>query len=140
MASLFTATMDVSPLKKALADVKKEIRAELDRQLKESSDQIAANARANCTIPSIAATIRTEKDGDVYTVTAGQGLNDPEIAAYHEFGTGDFARATVSGLPGDWIEYAWTFKKENDGHLPASPYLYKAFYGEVTKYINQKNL
>lgn len=134
----FSSTLDTSPLKKAIAEVKKEAKAEMDKRLKESADNIAMNARAYCNIPSIASTIKSTKEGDSYSVSAGQGLSDPEIAAYHEFGTGDFARATVANLPSDWTAYAWTFKKDHDGHLPASPYLFKALSQEVANLINQK--
>lgn len=131
MASLFTAKMDVAPLKKALRDALKEAKKAVKDELKSSAERITQDARSRCTIPSIRATIRSQLDGQGFSVSAGQGLAIPDIAAYHEFGTGDFARATVANLPEDWKVYAWTFKKERDGRLPGKPYLYPAFYDEM---------
>lgn len=132
--------MDVSPLKKALSDLKKQAKKEVNKELKGSADRIVSQAKAAVGIPSIAATIRASKAGNGYQVTAGQGLSDPEIAAYHEFGTGDFARALVSTLPGDWQIYARTFYKNGMGRLPARPYLYPAFYNELRYYMELKTL
>ena len=114
MARLFNAKFDVKPLKSGIEALKKEQKKGLNNLLKDSANKIASEAKSRAKIPSIAATIRVEKGQNGYTVSAGNGLSDPHIAAYHEFGTGDFARATVSKLPPDWIAYAWTFKKQKD--------------------------
>jgi len=124
MASLFSCKFDTKSLKPALNSYLKKVEKAVNKELNTAAKDIASQAKANCTIPSIRATIQANKG----TVTAGQGLEDPEIAAYHEFGTGDFARSTVAGLPEDWIKYAAEFIKNGQGRLPASPYLYRAYW------------
>jgi len=132
MANLFKCTFDTKPLAPALSKYRKDIEKLVNKELSDAAKKIASNAKANCTIPSIAGTIKTVKEGKTQKVSVGQGLQDPEIAAYHEFGTGDFARSTVSGLPEDWVQYAATFIKNGQGRLPASPYLYRAYWSVST--------
>lgn len=72
------------------------------------------------------ASIRAEVEAGaaevVGRVTAGQGLEDPDIAAFIEFGTG--RRVNV---PPGLEDYAMQFYRNGKGMLPASPYLFPAF-------------
>lgn len=67
-----------------------------------------------------------------------------EMAAYIEFGTGLSAKEILSNYP-QWIkDIAWTFKKEKDGTLKGSPYLFNNYlrllpeYQERLKAITKK--
>lgn len=95
-------------------------------------------AQANCKVPSIAATIKViSGSANHYILSAGLGLQNPNIAAYLEFGTGNFAAAYVPGIPKDWQELAQTFYVNGLGRMPASPYLYPAFLAATSGTVNE---
>ena len=54
--------------------------------------------------------------------------SDDVLAAYIEFGTGPFAAAYLGGKPNEMTEEAIKFYVNGQGNLPASPYLFPAFY------------
>lgn len=116
-----------------------------DEILNLAAHNTETGAQANCKVPSIAATVKTEvSKANHYIVSAGKGLQNPNIAAYLEFGTGNFAAAYVPGIPKDWQELAQSFYVNGLGRMPASPYLYPAFLaatgsmiGEVEKMIER---
>lgn len=54
--------------------------------------------------------------------------SDNVLAAYYEFGTGEFARNYLSGKPTEMIEDAIQFFVNGRGTLPAQPYLYPTYY------------
>lgn len=112
------------------------IKNKSDELLNKTANKIEGDAKALCKVSSIAETIATVVNGqNDYEIDAGQGLADPDIAAYLNFGTGFFAKQEVSGLPQDWKDYAWTFKKQKDGRMPAAPYLTPAFFSNTVNTV-----
>lgn len=51
-----------------------------------------------------------------------------ELAAYIEFGTGDFAAQYLGGQPQEVRDEAIKFYVNGQGRIPASPYLFPVFY------------
>lgn len=74
------------------------------------------------------------------TVYAGNVSGD-HLAAYYEFGTGNYARIYLAKVAGWWQAVARTFFKTGDGRLREHPYLYPAFMQESRRLLDKlKNL
>lgn len=63
--------------------------------------------------------------------------SDDVLAAYIEFGTGPFAAAYLGGKPTEMTEEAIKFYVNGQGNLPASPYLFPAFYKYRDEMVRQ---
>lgn len=62
-------------------------------------------------------------------------FSDTEVAAYIEFGTGDFAKAYLAGKPDELVKEAMKFYVNGKGTMPAKPYLFPAFLARRDKII-----
>lgn len=126
----------VAVFKSGLRKYLKLIEEDVDSSLSKASNEIVAEAKANCTLPSVAATISQSKSGKQYHVTT-QG----EHSAYLEFGTGNFAKSLLAPYPKDWKDMAMNFYINGLGRTPAQPYLYPAYQknaGEAILEIENK--
>lgn len=110
-----------------------QIEKKLSKFFEAKGESIARDARANCDDSLIKNSIQIEKESGEWDVSAGSGLPLPEMAAYIEFGTGNFAAIQVAGMPEDWRKMAWRFYVNGMGRLPASPYMYPAFQKNTLK-------
>jgi len=119
---------NIAEVRRKIRQYEKKVYKEVEKMKSDTAKDIASKAKANCSMVSISGTIRVDTEGTKRIISAGVGLQDPDIAAYMEFGTGNFAKARVAGLPEDWSEYAMTFYKNGLGMLPANPYLYPAYW------------
>ena len=100
----------------------------LDSTTKEVAEAIKTDARyLDSDLPSIANGIDVVSGENGYTVVKGGSLPDERLAAYHEFGTGDFASALLSSYPEDWKAMARQYYVNGKGRLPARPSLKTAF-------------
>lgn len=94
--------------------------------IKEYAEKIFTEAMAGlANAPRIKATFRLDDLGVKNGVTI---WSDEEIAAYIEFGTGDYAKQYLSGKPEEMVQEAMKFYVSGKGRLEASPYLFPAFY------------
>lgn len=95
-------------------------------------------------LPAGASSIRSSYHIEVldngYTVKI---YTDDELAAYIEFGTGDFASTYLSSQPKEVSEQAIKFFVSGDGTMPARPYLFPSYYShkeailaEINKGVN----
>lgn len=61
--------------------------------------------------------------------------SDEEVAAYIEFGTGDFAKAYLAGKPQEVVDEAIKFYIDGSGKMPAQPYLFPAYLARRDKIV-----
>lgn len=54
--------------------------------------------------------------------------SDEVIAAYIEFGTGNYAREYLNGRPQEMVDEAIKFYVNGQGTMPAQPYIFPAYY------------
>lgn len=115
---------------KALKQLKS-IPSETDKIIKSTllkyARLILADAMAN--LPEGASSIRSSYHIDItdngFTVKI---YTDNEIAAYLEFGTGDYAKRYLSGQPDEVSKEAIKFLTTGKGTMEAQPYLFPAYY------------
>lgn len=135
IVSLVKINIDKAGFAKQMQAIQRHIETAFDSSLKEGADRMVSEGKSACKVPSLASTIQVDKSGSEYKVSAGKGLPDPDMAAWHEFGTGnpntvksgESAQDYVKRLTQDWRDYAATFIRNGQGSIPASPYLYPAF-------------
>ena len=110
----------------------------LDAITQKYLDLIAADARPDVpnALPDLRASIRTELQKAarevIGYVTAGEGLDDPRISGWVEFGTGERVE-----IPPGLEAYAMTFYVNGLGRTPAHPYMYPAFFRYMPKYVSE---
>lgn len=112
----------VEDLKKQLRQYAQKVENATKESIKESSREIANDARAACRSQSIASEIKVNQTKEGATITTNS-----ETSAYLEFGTGNFAKATLATYPDDWRELALKFFISGLGRMPSFPYLHPAF-------------
>lgn len=112
----------LSKLKQSMNQYRKAIEKVTAEGLKEGANIIAQEAKVWCKAQSIASTIKVVYTNKKYEITTS-GV----ISAYLEFGTGNFAKALLSGYPDDWRQLAYKFYISGLGRMPAQPYLYPAY-------------
>lgn len=87
---------------------------------------------------SVKSTFQVSVSDGGYTVTL---FSDEEMAAYIEFGTGNFAATYLAGKPKEMVEDALKFFVNGKGTMPAKPYLFPAFYkyrDEIVKVMDKR--
>lgn len=102
----------------------------IDRIIKEtllfSANEILQDALSR--LPSGSGNVRAsfaiQVTDNGYTATI---FSDEEVAAYIEFGTGDFAKAYLAGKPPEMVAEAIKFFVNGKGKMPAQPYLFPAY-------------
>ena len=100
----------------------------LDSTVKQAADSISRDtAMADSDIPTIAGSMAVEKVENGYAVTKGNNLANPELAAWIEFGTGNFAAIQVANYPEDWKAMAMYYFINGKGRTEARPSLKVAF-------------
>lgn len=123
MARAITAKVTgLSELKSSLKKYLDEIAKRTDEGLQKGAEKIALSADIACELQSVASTIRTKKEGKTWRV-----MTDGEISAYLEFGTGNYAKALLTGYPEDWREMARRFYINGLGRTPSQPYFYPSY-------------
>lgn len=111
-----------------LAAIGRNVSNAFESSLNEGGEHIVRDAKIlSSDVPSISSSIQLKKTVDGVEVTTGNGMEDPRLTAYYEFGTGNWAAALVPGLPDDWQQMAKKYFINGKGTLPAQPYLYPAF-------------
>lgn len=75
----------------------------------------------------------TFNSGNGYRIWVDAGA----MGAYIEFGTGEYAAATVGNYDQEWRKLAYSFYVNGQGRLPARPYLYPAFIKNTTGLIDR---
>ncbi|QIL41023.1 hypothetical protein G7074_18180 [Pedobacter sp. HDW13] len=72
---------------------------------------------------------------------AGNGyriwVNAGEMAAYIEFGTGEYAKNEVGARPQNWRDLAYEFYVNGKGELPARPYIYPSWVQNTTGLLDR---
>ncbi|TDO21887.1 hypothetical protein [Pedobacter duraquae] len=66
--------------------------------------------------------------GDGYRIWVDAG----KMGAYIEFGTGEYAKETLSAYNKEWRDMAYEFFINGEGKLPARPYMYPAWVKNTT--------
>lgn len=102
--------------------------------LLEYAQKIFADAMSGLSSASnIKSSFQLSVSENSYTVTI---FSDEEVAAYIEFGTGDFAATYLVGKPTEMVEDAMKFFVNGKGTMPPHPYLFPAFYKYRDEIVN----
>lgn len=112
----------ISAFKKQLSSYGKEVEKAAKLGIEKGANDIAMDAKSRCRAQSIATEIQVRKTDEGADITT-----QSPISAYLEFGTGNFAKATLTSYPDDWKELASKFFISGLGRMPSFPYLYPAF-------------
>lgn len=99
------------------------IEAAIQQVLSRYVGMIYSEAMAKLKSPKVRSSFSVKVDG----LRAEIWSNDV-LAAYIEFGTGQFAATYLSGHPQEMVEEALKFYVSGGGKLPANPYLFPTFY------------
>lgn len=125
------ATKDLKQLKKSLGDIPKQVDSLIQETLLEYANKIMAEIPTSL-VSSYALTV--EKNRVII-------WTENEIAAYIEFGTGQYATNYLSSQPQEVREQAIQFYVSGDGTMPANPYLFPAYFkyrDEIVKVLDQR--
>lgn len=116
----------IKGLQNLLAKAEKDIDRIIKEVLLSSANSILQDALSR--LPANSGAIRSSfaiaVTDNGYTVTI---FSDEEVAAYIEFGTGDFAKAYLAGKPAEVVAEAIKFFVNGKGKMPAQPYLFPAY-------------
>lgn len=124
---------DTRQFNKDLVDFQEKVEKSFDEELKKAAENTASDTNIlDSDIPVIAGSTSVTKIDNGYEINKGGSLAHPELAAYSEFGTGDYAKALLVAYPEEWKKMAWRFFKTGKGRLPASPALYPSFNRNMT--------
>lgn len=93
--------------------------------LLEYANRILSESMSKLGNSAIASTFHLEVSENGYRVTI---YTDNEIAAYIEFGTGDYAANYLSGQPDEVTDQAIKFFVTGEGTMPANPYLFPTYF------------
>lgn len=74
-----------------------------------------------------------QNDGTGYKIWVDAG----KMGAYIEFGTGEFAKNTLSAYNEEWRTIAYNFFVNGEGKLPARPYMYPAWVKNTTGLLDR---
>ncbi len=122
-------------------DLKKfglKVSSSLDQATKQAADNIAADTNTlDSDIPVIAGSTSVSKEPIGYAVNKGDRLQQPQLAAYAEFGTGNYAGVLLGNYPQEWKDMARRFFVNGQGRLPASPALYPSFVRHSSKIADE---
>ena len=114
------------------------IDVEVDKIVKEvlllSANEILQDALSR--LPSGSGNVRSsfaiEVDDDGWKCII---YSDEEVAAYIEFGTGDFAKAYLAGKPREIVDEAIKFYIDGSLKMPSQPYLFHAYLSRIDKIV-----
>lgn len=112
-------------LEKSIKGLDKKISEVIKSTLLEYATLIFREAMSNLGNSTIASTFHLEVSESGYRVTI---YTDNEIAAYIEFGTGEFALNYLNGQPDEVKDEAIKFFVNGEGKMPAKPYLFPVYY------------
>lgn len=111
-----------------LETIKRNINNAFESSVNDGGNDIVRDAKIlSSDVPSISNSIQLNRIENGIEVTTGNGMEDPRLTAWYEFGTGNYAAALVPGMPEDWQRMAKKYFINGKGTLPAQPYLYPAF-------------
>ena len=111
---------------------------EVDKIIKEtllfSANEILQDALSRLPVGSgnVKASFAISSEDNGYRVTI---FSDEEVAAYIEFGTGDYAKAYLAGKPQEVVDEAIKFFVNGRGKMPAQPYLFPAYLARRDKIV-----
>lgn len=109
-----------------LTKAEKDVDSIIKEVLLNSANSILQDALSR--LPADSGAIRSsfaiEVTDSGYKVTI---FSNEEVAAYIEFGTGDFAKAYLAGKPKEIVDEAIKFYVNGKGKMPAQPYLFPAY-------------
>jgi len=116
----------LNALNKLLSNAEKDIESIIKETLLVSANEILQDAMSRLPVGSgnVKASFAIQVTDSGYTVTI---FSDEEVAAYIEFGTGDFAKAYLAGKPQEMVDEAIKFYINGKGKMPAKPYLFPAY-------------
>lgn len=127
-------------LKKELNSLPNQVDLIIKSVLQEYGQKIFNDAMSK--LPSGASSIKgtysIEYKNNGFVVNIG---TENEIAAYIEFGTGDFATSYLSGQTQEVKDDAIKFFVNGEGKMPAKPYLFPAYYkykDQIAPEINKR--
>lgn len=124
---MLSLKIDIKQFEKDLKAFQDKVESSLDSTVKQAAEQIVSDAKyLDSDMPIIANSIASEKVENGYMIVKGKGMDDP-IYAYSEFGTGNYAAATLSSYPQEWKDMAMRYFVNGKGRLPSKPSLYSAF-------------
>lgn len=105
------------------------VNASIDKVVSTTVNNIVNEAKSlDADVPTIAASINGGRANEgVYEIVKGEGMERPELAAYSEFGTGNFAATLLAPYPDDWRNMAMDYYVNGKGVLPSKPSLYQAY-------------
>lgn len=111
---------------------------EVDKIIKEtllfSANEILQDALSRLPVGSgnVKASFKVEVTDNGYVCTI---FSDEEVAAYIEFGTGDYAKAYLAGKPQEIVDEAIKFFVNGKGKMPAQPYLFPTYLARRDKIV-----
>lgn len=124
---MVSISFDIKSFSADLKAFQDKVERSLDSTVKQAADSIVSDAKAgDSDLPIIANSIASEKIENGYMIEKGKGMDDP-IYAYSEFGTGNYAAATLSSYPQEWKDMAMDYFINGKGRTPARPSLKIAF-------------
>ena len=125
---MFKIKFNTTQFRKDLSSFEKHVDSSLETTVKEAAEAIATDAKyLDSDVPVISNSISVIKKDNGYIVDKGSSMDHPELAAYSEFGTGNYASVLLSSYPEEWREMARKFFVNGEGRLPAKPSLYTSF-------------
>lgn len=115
------------------------VNAAIDKAVNEAVLNIVQDAKAgDADLPTIAASISGGKvEANRYEILKGEGMERPELAAYSEFGTGNFAATLLAPYPDDWKAMAMDYYVNGKGILSSKPSLYQAFSKHTVNIVDK---
>ena len=120
--------LNIEQFAKSAENIVNEAIQAVDDETKASAINIMNDTNSgDSVVPYISGSTSYMKEGDAYIVNKGASLQHPELAAYSEFGTGNFAAASLAPYPEDWRKMAMDFFVNGQGRLPTHATLYPAF-------------
>jgi hypothetical protein len=130
-----TAIKGMEAAKKDMQSLQAKVKLAKKKGEKRAADNIADDARVKAP-GRLNEGIFVAQDDISTTIIGGE-----ELAAYNEFGTGDFAAEYLSSMPVEMKEEAMKFYVNGQGKIPARPFFFPAIYrnqNKVVEYVNEE--
>lgn len=112
-------------LQRTLRKMEREIDQIVRVTISQYANRMFTEAMANLGHPELVGKFNLVFEDGGYKVSV---TTDSNIAAYIEFGTGNYARDYLSGQPQEVSDEAIKFYISGDGTMPARPYLFPAYF------------
>lgn len=129
---------DFNELRRKLTGLEKKADQIIQVTILQFANKMFAEAMSNLGHPALAGTFSLNVEEGGYKISISTTSN---IAAYIEFGTGNYAAEYLAGQPSEVSAEAIKFYISGDGTMPARPYLFPAYFkyrDQVMPEINRR--